>query len=758
MTKYVRTDDGHEFVVSPDLVIVAYEDTVLTDADAVTIQAEAIAAGVKLYVYDTPQAPLPPPPSEVATVTDSVVADLFQDVDSLTFRTLEDNFTRIGRRDLRSDGVPSDGVQAADVKINALITQYAASKTPVKLGPGTYRMTNQLLLRDDLDLYLDPGAFLLFDFVSTVSSAGSFIRNADLAVKVKNVKLTGPGQIGVSSWACIGNMFGVRADYSRFADFTVTSWSGARLFVIAGDDISIDGITAYGAPAAAGNGGIRYMGGSRFRCENCNVVSGDDVYQLVPGGAVTDTNFFDQSIYDAQFSDSVGISTAARLMCAAVQSGPDAPGVVMMQSEIRSSGFSNIRGRGTAAAIVIQNLNSSGHVADILVEGCSVDMIGGNSPTADILIMGATNTGMGQVRRVTIRDTIIRNASTVALQTQNQAVVDTLLENCHLKRSTRTDTGGATNYVCRIAGSGTTIRGGTIDGNGADADIISLNNVTSSFPDRTIIEDVRFTGIGAVGSSTARYAIRVANTVSPRIEACRFDPTPGAEANARAFNIINTTTGAYVGRNDGTKLTATTKHVDAGVGTVWATGTNRGLTEPTVAAPAAPGGGISVLSATLSTDTTPVVNTNSLSVTGLTVTLAANSVYRFNAPIFYDASTTADFRIGWVVPSGATGSWTPNGPVAGATNTQTTYLLRTVSDIATVANIGGFNTAGTPVTHTAEPNGIIRTGASGGSFTLRYAQSVATADEGAVLRANSSLIVTQLSGPASPNQALVPNG
>lgn len=112
----------------------------------------------------------------------------------------------------------------------------------------------------------------------------------------------------------------------------------------------------------------------------------------------------------------------------------------------------------------------------------------------------------------------------------------------------------------------------------------------------------------------------------------------------------------------------------------------------------------------------------------LQCTLAANSVYRVEFYLHYVALAVASIKTQWTVPSGATGVRSAIGPDQGVT------LSSTSSGGQGRFGVHAFSTAvtyGTRDSTTSQcfamEEGIVTTGASGGTLALQAAQGTANA-------------------------------
>jgi len=117
----------------------------------------------------------------------------------------------------------------------------------------------------------------------------------------------------------------------------------------------------------------------------------------------------------------------------------------------------------------------------------------------------------------------------------------------------------------------------------------------------------------------------------------------------------------------------------------------------------------------------------------LFMTLNANTNYWVDGSLITDGAVGGDFKMQFVVPSG-TIRWLANGPVSAAT--------ATVTDVDRNYKVGSTTTVmGTIASGTNSVillAGIVRVGASGGTFKIQWAQGTSSATATRV-RANSIL-------------------
>lgn len=109
----------------------------------------------------------------------------------------------------------------------------------------------------------------------------------------------------------------------------------------------------------------------------------------------------------------------------------------------------------------------------------------------------------------------------------------------------------------------------------------------------------------------------------------------------------------------------------------------------------------------------------------LTFTVLPNSVYTIECCLFVSGGSAADFQAAWSVPAGASGTWSLYGPSLSIAASSTTGEIRFNAGSLTTTRVAGVSDTATPVLMPA--SGLLRTGGSGGTFVLQWAQNVATA-------------------------------
>jgi hypothetical protein len=113
--------------------------------------------------------------------------------------------------------------------------------------------------------------------------------------------------------------------------------------------------------------------------------------------------------------------------------------------------------------------------------------------------------------------------------------------------------------------------------------------------------------------------------------------------------------------------------------------------------------------------------------------VAANSTYRFTVELVYNTNATADLRVGWTAPAGATMAWSAMGLDSGLG-----FLASGNNALAAVLGFGGDATD-----RLAKLSGIFTTVATAGTLTLVWAQLAANVSN-TIVRANSYGVLTKI--------------
>jgi hypothetical protein len=141
------------------------------------------------------------------------------------------------------------------------------------------------------------------------------------------------------------------------------------------------------------------------------------------------------------------------------------------------------------------------------------------------------------------------------------------------------------------------------------------------------------------------------------------------------------------------------------------------------------------------TDGTPFPSTTAMANDeDLILALVANYSYTFNAMVVYGAGTTADIKLGWTFPTGATLTYAALGTdvTAGGNAPVETVSVAEASD--TSKPYGG---AGISSFRFVEYTGRITVSSTAGNLTLRRAQNTSTA-ENTLIKAGSFLTLQRV--------------
>jgi hypothetical protein len=105
----------------------------------------------------------------------------------------------------------------------------------------------------------------------------------------------------------------------------------------------------------------------------------------------------------------------------------------------------------------------------------------------------------------------------------------------------------------------------------------------------------------------------------------------------------------------------------------------------------------------------------------LTLSISANATYVVEAMFIYDGTTTADVKLSWVGPSGATLDWVRGGLDSGAAAAAGS-MNQGYQSISGTPSLG---TIGIGTKMAATPKGLLKTSSTAGTFKLQWAQNTA---------------------------------
>lgn len=314
--------------------------------------------------------------------------------------------------------------------------QPAVDSGEALLIPEGLRVTyedRQLLVGDDTDIQVD-GVVAFAGARTTGGTLASFVRTKGLdhrapdpanpsktiaaPVKSNRVNIHGTGTIRAVDPSYTGNLFAIYGDDVRLSGFTVSCWAGGRCIILDGDYGVAENLTLYGSPHATGNGGVRVVGGNYFTGRNLKVFSGDDALQFVTVGSPVDP-LFDHSIHGGRYERCVGGSWAARWLAVVLSHDNDA--TLSMRGSITDVGFTDCDGFGGVCAMVVENVNSTGPIDGVTINGGSVDLLpqrdenraarvaAGRAPDLPQDVLVWAQPGTGGVNNVVARRHRLRN-------------------------------------------------------------------------------------------------------------------------------------------------------------------------------------------------------------------------------------------------------------------------------------------------------------------------------------------------------------
>lgn len=265
---------------------------------------------------------------------------------------------------------------AAGSELQALIDE---ADGPVHVPFGTsYTLTESLLVDPGLSLRVDGRIVRGWDAVDT---RDAMIRNRDFSTPVDGFHLYGRGTI--TGGGRDGKVVMTLGDRMVFNGITVNDYHAGQAFYVAGDDMKFRRVKVRESSHETGTGAVRFTGGDRFRAVDCDMESGDDVYQVVPANSLTDP-MFGLGASNVRYRRCRGRSWLGRLLI--VFNDSNTVGAISDVDFRRCSGIGSNRG------IVARNIGS-GSVDDVGFFDCSLQMA--DPPympqNQDILIDGATN-------------------------------------------------------------------------------------------------------------------------------------------------------------------------------------------------------------------------------------------------------------------------------------------------------------------------------------------------------------------------------
>lgn len=328
----------------------------------------------------------------------------------MTTLTLTTNLTRLTNGGGTTPPPPPDPDQppagvfhlaAPGGDATATIQAALDSHADVYFDAGTFNCNSALFLNSGNRLWLDQGANIVKNFSDSGNGAtsSSFIRQRNMKVPINDVKIiglgNGNGNITAAS-GMTGNMMAVNCNNLVCKNWRTTNWIGGRHSCIVGDNVYYSKINWQAAAgASSGSGGLRFMGGDNFLCEDSQIVSGDDVFQFVPAGAVNDPFFNVQDITNGTYRNCTGRSYDARLCVAGLQdSADDGTTNLGMKIGIHNCRWENVSGFSGRSAFVHQNKSSTGTITGTTTLNVVIDRTDATLGQAgEIFMNGVAATG-----------------------------------------------------------------------------------------------------------------------------------------------------------------------------------------------------------------------------------------------------------------------------------------------------------------------------------------------------------------------------
>lgn len=258
--------------------------------------------------------------------------------------------------------VSAAGPSAQGTIQNALDNHGKVGLTDVALGgAANYDCVSSILMESNYELYVGNGVNLWRNFNSGNATSTGFIKNRSWNNPVNDAKLWGPGNIAARN-GMGGNILSLWANRLWSSGWKTTYYK--RHTMIAGDDIVMQDHNWRVEPGIqSGGAGLRFAGGHRFLGQRLNIVSGDDVFQIVPAGATNDPLWNISETTDTVYRDCQGMSYSGRVIAVGLQDSNNGANVSLgMNTSILDSLFQRIYGYGGGSAVNIANHSSVGTI------------------------------------------------------------------------------------------------------------------------------------------------------------------------------------------------------------------------------------------------------------------------------------------------------------------------------------------------------------------------------------------------------------
>lgn len=229
-----------------------------------------------------------------------------------------------------------------------------------------------ILFDSGMELYVDLGVNLWRNFNSTTATSSGFLKNRSFGAPINNVKIWGGGNIAARQDKG-GNIISMWAN-----NFTSRGWTTSyylRHTMIAGDNIYF-GYHHWRVDegSASGGAGLRFAGGANFVGEYLNIISGDDVFQCVPAGAVNDPLWNVANTTNGLYENCVGRSLSGRVISVGLQDSNTGGDISLgMNVSIDGFMFRNVWGFGGGSSVNVAEHSSTGPITNIKFDNVLVD-------------------------------------------------------------------------------------------------------------------------------------------------------------------------------------------------------------------------------------------------------------------------------------------------------------------------------------------------------------------------------------------------
>lgn len=245
-------------------------------------------------------------------------------------------------------------------------------------------LTSQLFVRAGTRIVLD--GTIVKGFFTTDGTLAAGIRNVDLTVKANDVTVRGSGRYMVNADGG-GKMFSLFGDRLVINGITIGPYNRGQALMLAGDDMTIRRLKIGPTPPTSGTGAIRITGGNRIRVKDCIVHCGDDALMApVPAFSVNDP-LYGMDANDITYRDCRGSSSVGRFLMARCSVGGE-----RSATNLRFFGCHGTAGKRGVVIGERSDLDPAGTLSDVLVQDCSVRMVGGDDTNnQEVLVRAANN-------------------------------------------------------------------------------------------------------------------------------------------------------------------------------------------------------------------------------------------------------------------------------------------------------------------------------------------------------------------------------